>query len=100
MDEKNFTNASTFDPGRWLAAPDVAGPAATASFGKNKGIDKGIAMPFGAGPRTCPGRYLALLEIKIALAMVLGHFEIESVATDSGLPYQRRPPSLGSPAHR
>ena len=90
MDEKNFTNASTFDPARWLAAPDVAGPAATASLCKNKGIDKGIdkgiAMPFGAGPRTCPGRYLALLEIKIAVAMVLGHFEIESVATDSGLP--------------
>ena len=86
MDEKNFTNASTFDPARWLAVPDGAGPAAPASPGKNKGIDKGIAMPFGAGPRTCPGRYLALLEIKIAVAMVLGHFEIESVATDSGLP--------------
>lgn len=84
MDEKNFTNASTFDPARWLAAPDVAGPDATASPGKKTGI----AMPFGAGPRTCPGRYLALLEIKIAMAMVLGHFEIESVATDTGLPPQ------------
>lgn len=84
MDEKNFTNASTFDPARWLAAPDVAGPDATANPGKKTGI----AMPFGAGPRTCPGRYLALLEIKIAMAMVLGHFEIESVATDTGLPPQ------------
>ena len=36
-------------------------------------------MPFGAGPRTCPGRYLALLEMKMSLAMLLGSFEIESV---------------------
>jgi cytochrome P450 len=84
VDEKNFTNASAFDPGRWLVPPDVAGPAATASAGTNKGI----AMPFGAGPRTCPGRYLALLEIKIAVALVLGHFEIESVDTESGRPPQ------------
>ena len=82
MDEKNFMNAAEFDPGRWLATPDVAGPNPTA----NSSANKGIAIPFGSGPRTCPGRYLALLEIKIAVAMLLGHFEIESVATDSGLP--------------
>jgi cytochrome P450 len=98
VDEKHFTNASAFDPGRWLAPPDPAGPAATASLGEKKGIDKGIAMPFGAGPRTCPGRYLALLEIKIALAMVLGHFEIESVDTDSGLPPQELMGFVMSPA--
>ena len=86
MDEKNFSNASTFAPERWLVVSDVAAPAATASPGKNKGIDRSIAMPFGAGPRTCPGRYLALLEIKVAVAMVLGHFKFESVGTDSGLP--------------
>jgi cytochrome P450 len=82
VDEKYFPNARAFDPGRWLV-PTGAEPI-TASVGANKGI----AMPFGAGPRTCPGRYLALLEIKIAVAMVLGHFEIESVGTDSGLPPQ------------
>ena len=41
-------------------------------------------MPFGAGPRVCPGRYLALLEIKMAMAMLLAHFDIESVATPDG----------------
>jgi cytochrome P450 len=88
VDEKNFTNAAAFDPARWLGASDAAGSAATANLDKKMGTNKGIAMPFGAGPRTCPGRYLALLEIKIAVAMVLGHFEIESVATNSGQPPQ------------
>ena len=82
VDEKHFKNATTFDPGRWLVPRDAAGRAATGSPGTNKGI----ALPFGAGPRTCPGRYLALLEIKIAVAMMLARFEIESVATDSGKP--------------
>ena len=82
VDEKNFKNAAAFDPARWLVSPDDVGSAATAS----RGAGKGISVPFGAGPRTCPGRYLALLEIKIAVAIVLGYFEIESVATDSGQP--------------
>ena len=41
-------------------------------------------MPFGAGLRTCPGRYLALLEIKIAMAMLLGSFDIAGVDTPDG----------------
>ena len=41
-------------------------------------------MPFGAGPRLCPGRYLALLEMKMVMAMLLGRFEIESVTAPDG----------------
>ena len=41
-------------------------------------------MPFGAGPRICPGRYLALLEMKMAMALLLGSFDIESVTTPDG----------------
>ena len=41
-------------------------------------------MPFGAGPRLCPGRYLALLEMKMVTAMLFGGFEIESVQTPDG----------------
>jgi len=68
LDDTWFANAAQFDPQRWL--DDTA--------------DKKASMPFGAGPRTCPGRYLALLEIKVAMAMLLTRFEILSVATAHG----------------
>jgi cytochrome P450 len=41
-------------------------------------------MPFGAGPRLCPGRYLAILEMKMVMAMLLGGFDIEQVTTPDG----------------
>jgi cytochrome P450 len=41
-------------------------------------------MPFGAGPRLCPGRYLAMLEIKNLAAMLLAGFEVERVSTPDG----------------
>ena len=47
-------------------------------------------MPFGAGPRICPGRYLALLEMKMAMAMLLRRFDILSVDTPDGRPADER----------
>jgi cytochrome P450 len=74
-DEGYFPNPQAFDPARWLA--DEA-PGRVASSAKR------VAMPFGAGPRLCPGRYLAMQEIKMAIAMLLGGFEIERVSTPDG----------------
>ena len=62
---------SEFDPGRCLHQGSEA-------------IGKQAAMPFGAGPRTCPGRYLALLEIKVACAMLLATFDIAAIDTADG----------------
>ncbi|MEO7152478.1 MAG: cytochrome P450 [Burkholderiaceae bacterium] len=67
--------AAAFEPERWL---DGGGPGAQSSAVKR------ISMPFGAGPRICPGRYLALLEMKMAMAVLLGRFEIDSVDTPDG----------------
>lgn len=69
VDDHYFQNAAAFEPARWL------GDAAAA---------KRIAMPFGSGPRICPGRYLALLEIKLAMTMLLGNFEVIAVDTPDG----------------
>jgi len=68
VDDAWVANAAQFDPQRWLDGR----------------IDKKVSMPFGGGPRTCPGRYLAMLEIKVAMTMLLGGFEIVSVATVHG----------------
>jgi cytochrome P450 len=70
LDEHFFPNPNAFEPRRWLA---------TCVHGSDSA--KRIAMPFGGGPRICPGRYLALLEIKMAMAMLLGQFDVKSVAT-------------------
>ena len=72
LDPKHFPQPDAFLPERWLAESGAAAGAATSS--------KRVAMPFGAGPRICPGRYLALAEIKMVAAMLLANFEIESVA--------------------
>ncbi len=72
VSEKHFPDALAFEPERWLSQPGVASSA------------KRVSMPFGAGPRICPGRYLALLEIKMAMAMLLAHFDIVDVSTADG----------------
>jgi cytochrome P450 len=52
-----------FLPERWLAEDEETQPLKT--------------LAFGAGPRFCPGRNLAILESKTALAMIARNFEWE-----------------------
>ncbi len=80
MDERHFTDAAAFKPERWL--PDADPPLTSAA--------KRSAMPFGSGPRMCPGRYLALLEMKVAMAMLLASFDIAAVDTPDGGPARER----------
>ena len=81
LDDKNFGRAAEFLPERWLATEPVADGGNHAA---NTTANKRVAMPFGSGPRVCPGRYLALLEIKMAMAMLLSQFDIQSVDTPDG----------------
>ena len=79
MKEEFFARAADFAPERWLE------PEQRSAASANR-----VAMPFGAGPRVCPGRNLAMTEMKMALAVLLGSFEIESVACESeGEPAER-----------
>jgi cytochrome P450 len=75
VSDEYLPNAAEFRPERWLAGE---APAQAASAAKR------ISMPFGAGPRICPGRYLALLEMKMAMVKLLGYFEIAGVDTRDG----------------
>jgi cytochrome P450 len=81
VSDAHFPEAAAFRPERWLAE---GGPAQAASSAKR------VSMPFGAGPRVCPGRYLALLEMKMCMAMLLQRFDIQAVTTPDGGPAQER----------
>lgn len=64
LDAERFHQPNAFLPERWLdGAP--AGAHEPAAH-----------MPFGSGPRICPGRSLALLEMKLLLATLYGGFEV------------------------
>jgi cytochrome P450 len=72
-------DAAEFRPQRWREAPTEP----THSLLK-------ASMPFGAGPRLCPGRYLAMLEMKMVLATIARNFALVGVTTEDGSPPQER----------
>src|SRR5688500_20237062 len=71
IDERRFADSKALEPARWLSGAQASSP-------------KRVSMPFGSGPRLCPGRYLAILEMKMVMAMLLSRYEIQSVATPDG----------------
>jgi cytochrome P450 len=73
VDSNRFPDPCAFRPERWLAGTPESAFAS-----------KRVAMPFGAGPRICPGRYLALAEMKMVIATLFGTFDIASVSTPDG----------------
>jgi cytochrome P450 len=68
-----FPQPDVFMPERWLA---VAGDGGEGSASAAAASDPARKMfPFGGGPRFCPGRYLAMAEIKMAMSMILRNFD-------------------------
>lgn len=70
LKDEFFSNAKDFKPERWLKASQCP-VHNTDAF-----------TPFGAGPRYCPGRNLAILEIRNVIAMLFKNFNIELVSSD------------------
>lgn len=70
MQEEAFASPRQFLPERWMAA----------RAGIQEGHNAKAFVPFGAGPRFCPGRNLALLEIKAVMAMLCRNFSISKPA--------------------
>ena len=71
LDDAHFPDAARFDPGRWLRDSDSTHAAQDALDAPSRKV-----FPFGAGPRLCPGRYLAIAEIRMAASMVLRNFDL------------------------
>jgi len=65
VQDENFTNATEFYPERWMKESRCPVHSMDAY------------IPFGGGPRYCPGKNLALLEIKLVLSMLFKNFEVE-----------------------
>jgi cytochrome P450 len=66
LDQTNFAEPLAFRPERWLG--EASGPHNVSTH-----------LPFGSGPRMCPGRSLALLEMKTFLSMLYKNFDVERV---------------------
>ncbi|WJF91915.1 cytochrome P450 [Paraburkholderia bonniea] len=72
LDERHFSQPEIFDIDRWLRERDT----------RTGNHDMRAYLQFGAGPRVCPGRHLASVEMRLALSTLLASFEIE-LMTDS-----------------
>ncbi|MFD4617974.1 cytochrome P450 [Streptomyces bauhiniae] len=69
VDDHKYPDPGAFEPDRWLS-PSAPQPNDASPF-----------LPFGGGPRFCPGRNLALIEVTMVVAMVCRHFVLEADTT-------------------
>lgn len=65
IQDNNFSNGKTFYPERWMKETKCPMHSMEAY------------IPFGGGPRFCPGKNLALLEMKLVLSMLFKNFDVE-----------------------
>jgi cytochrome P450 len=76
MAAQNFGDPTRFVPERWLEA---AGEC------PHRAHNAKAAFAFGGGPRTCPGRALALIECAMVISMVLRKFVVEAVGPEAAV---------------
>jgi cytochrome P450 len=69
LDAKHFADPRRYDPWRWIKRGEREADA--------KAHDVRAYLQFGAGPRVCPGRHLATVEMRLALSMLMKSFTIE-----------------------
>ncbi len=70
LNAANFVEATAFRPERWLEGASGSHNVST-------------YIPFGSGPRMCPGRSLALLEMKTLLSMLYKNFDVERAGSST-----------------
>jgi cytochrome P450 len=68
MDPNNYADPGHYDPDRWLH--DHRHESAS-----ERGAHEPRAyLQFGAGPRVCPGRHLAAVEMRLVVSMLTANF--------------------------
>jgi cytochrome P450 len=73
LEERHFGRPREFLPERWSTGHDTVQPHDTRAY-----------TQFGAGPRVCPGRHLAGVELRLVLSMLARNFTVEPTTdTDS-----------------
>jgi len=65
LDPGHFGRPDEFLPERWSTGHDAVQPHDTRAFAQ-----------FGAGPRVCPGRHLAGVELRLVLSMLARNFSV------------------------
>ncbi|MEZ4620787.1 MAG: cytochrome P450 [Caldilineaceae bacterium] len=63
---------------RWHPDPNALTPTASPRNGRKRSQD--AYLPFGMGPHTCIGNAFAMMEMKIALALIVQKFHLSHVA--------------------
>ena len=66
VDEAHFGSPEQFLPQRWATGHEQVQPHDTRAYAQ-----------FGAGPRVCPGRHMAAVELRLVLSMLARNFSME-----------------------
>ncbi|KAI1120819.1 cytochrome P450 [Nemania abortiva] len=97
-DEKHYSSSTTFSPSRFMT------PKKNIKSGYGEGFETAsrftstdLRYPFwGLGRHSCPGRFYASLVLKLVIAHVLTHYEIEPTAQSGSRTWSYRSSILPS----
>ncbi|WP_280951703.1 cytochrome P450 [Pleionea mediterranea] len=71
-DKRFWDNPDEFNHKRWLNSQDIS--------------NKKAYIPFGAGPRVCPGALLGPMQLMVGLKVILSNYDLELPPLDSARP--------------
>ncbi|SAL21564.1 cytochrome P450-like protein [Caballeronia peredens] len=74
LDPQNFADPGRYDPDRWLHDHRQIQDAASGCPAHRGAHEPRAYLQFGAGPRVCPGRHLAAVEMRLVLSMLMANF--------------------------
>ncbi|WP_233888973.1 cytochrome P450 [Paraburkholderia flagellata] len=69
LDVRHYSQPERFDPDRWLRGHSGVDADARVH-------DPRAWVQFGAGPRVCPGRHLAAMEMRLVLSTLMNRFKV------------------------